>query len=153
MVKLIPVLVKRIPRRDELDRRISQAMLDFNALNEKEFDSTVDTFQTGKPDFMKETLFTPNHKEVSVGTDDKVYGYLNDGTNVRYATMGPRFRAKTAPGRIKAGAGQTDVLFVNKRRPRPGIKARRFDVQIKRKLEPKYFKLVSEAVLSFTEDF
>jgi len=45
------------------------------------------------------------------------------------------------------------VLFVNKKRPRPGIKRRSFDIFIRRKLEPKYFKFVSDAVQSFTEDF
>jgi len=153
MFKLTPVLVKRIPSRNDLDRRINDAMNDWNALNEEEFDSTASTFQSYHPNFMRETSFSPSHKEVGVGTDDKIYEYLNDGTSVRYATMGPRFRAKTAPKRIKAGPGQSDVLYVNKNRPRPGIKARNFDKQIKKKLEPEYFKLVSRAVLSFVEDF
>ena len=152
MVSFKPVLVKKIPSRNELDRLINQAMKDWNKLNEAEFQSTVIGFTRNKIDFDLLFVFTPNHKEAEVSTSNKIYGYLNDGTAVRYATMGPRFKPKTVPGRIKAGGGQTDVLYVNRNRPRPGIKARKFDESIMKKLKPKFFELVSEAVLAFTED-
>lgn len=153
MVKFKSVLVKRIPRRAEMDAAINKAMVKFSDLMGDEFESTTETFQNTNVVFVQEEKFTPDHKEVTVFTTNKIYKYLNNGTSVRYATMGPRFRNKTAPQQIKAMPGQTDVLFVNKKRPRPGIKRRSFDIFIRRKLEPKYFKFVSDAVQSFTEDF
>jgi hypothetical protein len=129
---------------------VDKAMKKFNDLNQQEFDSTIETWDN-KFTFQKKESFTQSHKEVSVYTYHKVYKYLNDGTSVRYATMGPRFRPKTAPGRIRAMPGFRGDVYINKNRPRPGIKARKFDLQIKTKLEPKFFELVSKAVLEFTE--
>lgn len=152
MVQLRPILVKKIPSRTELDREINQAMKDFNKLNKDEFDSTIATFQN-KFAFEEKESFTPDHKEVSIETDNKIYHYLERGTSVRYATMGPRFRPKTAPKRIAAVPGQSDVLFVSTKRPRPGIKPRKFSLEIKKKLKPKFFEMVSEAVLKFAEEY
>src|SRR3990172_110619 len=36
----------------------------------------------------------------SVGTDDEVFGYLDGGTGVRYATMTDDFIPKTQPGSL-----------------------------------------------------
>ena len=153
MIRFKPVLVKRIPGRNELDRRINEAMKDWNKLNKEDFESTTKGFTRNKIDFDILFVFTPNHKEAEVSTGNDIYRYLNDGTNVRYATMGPRFKHKTVPGRIRAGSGTTDVAYINKNRPRPGIKARKFDENIMKKLKPKFFELVSKAVLEFTEDY
>jgi len=88
----------------------------------------------------------------TVSTDDTVYGYINNGTSVRYATMTPNFKAKTKPGRISAGAGAGGVSYVLKSRPRPGIKARKFDEQIAKirqsDLESFFAKAVDEAILA-----
>lgn len=70
---------------------------------------------------------------VTVSTDNAVYGYINDGTAVRYATMTPDFIAKTRVQWIGSGPGAGGVAFINKNRPRPGIKAREFDTEIKKK--------------------
>ena len=70
---------------------------------------------------------------VTVSTDDKIYGYINDGTAVRYATMTHDFIAKTRVRWIGSGPGAGGVAFINRNRPRPGIKAREFDTEIKEK--------------------
>jgi len=59
-------------------------------------------------------------------TQDEVYFYLDGGTRVRYATMTPDFQAKTRPWWIGSGPGRGGVRYINRRRPRPGIKARHF---------------------------
>ena len=86
----------------------------------------------------------------TVSTEDDVYRYLNDGTSVRYATMTPNFKAKTKPGRISAGAGAGRVSYVLRSRPRPGIKARKFDEQIakarQKDLESFFAKAVTQAI-------
>lgn len=59
-----------------------------------------------------------------VYTFDAAYKNLNRGTKKRYATMSRDFRAKTRPRNFKAGRGSGRLLYVSRRRPRPGIAAR-----------------------------
>jgi len=69
----------------------------------------------------------------SVMTTDKIYTYITRGTRIRYATMTPGFVAKTSPGHIGSGPGRGGVLFISRKHPRPGIKARNFDIVIARR--------------------
>ena len=78
--------------------------------------------------------------------DEPIYFFLSGGTAVRYATMSPDWKSKTQPGRLGAGAGRGRVLFVNKRRPRPGIKPRKFPEQIVKKEERPFERAVKEAI-------
>lgn len=66
----------------------------------------------------------------------KKWWYLNEGTDVRYATMSSEFRSKTKPGRRKSGkgSGPPDPLFVNKAVPRPGIEKRNWQNDINKEL-------------------
>lgn len=63
---------------------------------------------------------------VLVGTDDKIFGFLDKGTSVRRAVMAPGFKAKTSPGSLKSGGGKGGVIFISKKISLPGIKARNF---------------------------
>jgi hypothetical protein len=100
----------------------------------KEYEKTTRTWHH-KPVF--EVLPEVSNTEVSVlvGTDDKIYLFLDEGTKVRYATLSRDWQSKTTPGIIGSGPGRGRVLFVSKKRPRPGIKARRFTptIQSRRK--------------------
>lgn len=73
---------------------------------------------------------------IIVTTEDKRYKFVDEGTKVRYATMSPNFVAKTKPKSLTAGRGRGGVLFVNKNRPRPGIKARGFTKLVTAKWKP-----------------
>ena len=77
---------------------------------------------------------------------EPIYFFLSGGTAVRYATMSPDWRSKTQPGRLGAGPGRGRVLYVNRRRPRPGIKARKFDEQIVKKEKKPFERAVEEAI-------
>jgi hypothetical protein len=90
-----------------------------------DFGKTVSTWKD-KPTF--ETHKIRGGRVVSA--HNRIYFFISEGTRVRYATMTPNFKAKTAPGRLQAGAGAGGVLFISKKRPRPGIKARKFDKQL-----------------------
>ena len=81
-----------------------------------------------------------------VYTEDEVYGYLNNGTSVRYATMTKNFVAKTKPGRISAKAGAGRVSYVDKHRPRKGIKARKWDQLIAKGTERNLEKAFKRAI-------
>ena len=125
-MKIIPI----IPRGKVFDAKKIQAQIDKgldDAAKEltKDFEKTVSTWKD-KPRFVTEKK--ENVRIVSA--KHKVYFFVSEGTRIRYATMTPNFKAKTAPGRFQAGAGAGGVAYISKKRPRPGIKARKFDEQV-----------------------
>ena len=131
-------------------------MAKFNTKVRRSFVSSVSTWDH-KPVFEKEVETVGGWQSLikvigTVSTTDDVYGYINNGTSVRYATMTPNFKAKTKPGRIGAGAGAGGVSYVLRSRPRPGIKPRKFDEMIaklrQKDLESAFSSAVSAAVIA-----
>lgn len=98
------------------------------------FRSTVRTWRN-KPQFDLETNASANAIEVLVGTDDKIYGYIDRGTSVRYAIMSRDFAAKTTPGSLQSRPGRGGAVFISRQHPRPGIKARDFSGNIAKTLD------------------
>lgn len=104
----------------------------------------------------KVTTQTWNHKVIwqtmkekgirQVYTDDRIYFFLNFGTRVRYATMSSNFRPKSRVGAIRSNKGSGGLLYISKRRPRPGIAARKWDEAIQKKWEKEYPDLVQRAI-------
>lgn len=72
--------------------------------------------------------------------------WLDQGTKVRYATMTPDFRAKTTPGAFWSGPGAGGLLYINKRRPRPGIAARNWSEKLVEEFGPAFDKWMDAAV-------
>lgn len=69
-------------------------------------------------------------------TEEKIVKFLDEGTSVRYAVLSPDWRSKTTPRFIGSGAGSGRVMFVSKKRPQPGIKARHWTDEIKKATLP-----------------
>lgn len=69
-------------------------------------------------------------------TSNKIVKFLDEGTKVRYATMSADWVSKTTPRFIGSGFGRGRVLFINKKRPRPGIKPRHWTDEIKKATLP-----------------
>jgi hypothetical protein len=65
--------------------------------------------------------------KIEVATSEKPYLFVNFGTKVRYAQLSPDWQSKTKPGQLPSSAGKGRVLYIDKSKPKPGIKARRFD--------------------------
>ena len=92
-----------------------------------------------KPQFDVELDTSGDDWYASVSTDDPIYFYLDNGTAIRYATMHPKFKAKTVPGRIRStnGSDYQDPVYVRLDKPRPGIEARHFtDNILERRKKP-----------------
>jgi len=127
---------------DKVDARVS----DF-ASGEltDDFNETQKTF---KDKFAVQTQDKSSRSQVNheAFIAEPIYFFLSGGTAVRYATMSPDWRSKTQPGRLGAGPGRGRVLYVNKRKPRPGIKARKFDEQIVQKEKKPFERAVEEAI-------
>lgn len=100
------------------------------------FKSTTRTFEETDVKFNKKVKDDPNKIVGTVDTDNEIYGYLNNGTKVRYATMSKDFESKTEPRFIGSKRGRGEVLYVDTRRPRPGIEGRHFDEEIAKKIKP-----------------
>lgn len=81
-----------------------------------------------------------------IGTDDPRWWWLNDGTRVRYATMSKDWQSKTEPNVVQSFPGKGKKLFVNKKRPRPGIKARRWTKWIAKSMRAKMIPIVKNAM-------
>lgn len=110
--------------RDEIEKAVKAVALEI----QKDFERTVATWKD-KPDFEIETKTgaAASGIKITVTPDpEKPYLFVDKGTKVRYATMSKDFEAKTDPNVIQAFPGKGKMLFVNKKRPRPGIKARNF---------------------------
>ena len=111
-----------------------------------------------KPKFEVLTAVDPN-VEVLVGTDDAIYGYVNDGTKPH--TIRPKrakalrfqwggkgsYMAKTRPRVIGSQPGgprgpQVALPFVH----HPGTEARNFDATIEKKWTPRFKRLCEAAM-------
>lgn len=106
-------------------------------LIQRDFDATVRTWKH-KPKF----VVNLTERSVSVGTDDKVYSYVDEGTpphiirpkrarSLRFYAGG--FRAKTTPNNLYAQKGQTanQNLTYSQGVRHPGTEARHFTTLIK----------------------
>jgi hypothetical protein len=115
-----------------MERAIENTLNQSALAAKADFGVTVQTWND-KPQFKIER----KAGERTVYTDNLIYFFINNGTRVRYATMTKDFQAKTRAGFIGSGGGRGGVAFISKRRPKPGIKARKFDMVIKKKWDDK----------------
>lgn len=110
-----------------------------------------------KPDFeIRRAEISGNRIEGSTAiyegpSRDNPYPFIEKGTRVRYATMTPDFKAKTVPRVVSSGPGRGGLLYVSKKRPRPGIKAREFTEEIKDREQPKFEELVERTFNEFSK--
>lgn len=63
---------------------------------------------------------------ITISTQNDIFRFLNDGTEVRYATMTKDFLPKTQPWKTYSKPGRGGMAYINKRMPRHGIQARHF---------------------------
>lgn len=121
----------------------------------KDFERITRTWDH-KPDFEVITETRRGRVESLVGTDDKIFGYLEHGTRKNYPIRPKRakalrfmsgFRPKTTIGGLQSGAGGSfgDVIF---RRGviHPGIKARKWMPKIQQRAEKRARKVINKHI-------
>lgn len=147
MAKTFKVIVPKKFNKEEILESFRNAVEDTIEEADKEFYRTYATFRH-EPTF--EQHFDENSRQISGetvtegdGDSDNPYPFVERGTSVRYATMTQDFVAKTKPGVISAGSGRGGVLYVDKRRPRPGIKARKKEKPIAKIMKSRFPKIVN----------
>lgn len=130
MTKAVVILPKRNPFDAKKMRGAIVSTLNGTAKAIKvDFDVTTQTWNH-RPDF---TISSPSEFTREISTDSDIYRFVSKGTKVRYAVMTTPFVAKTVPMSIRSRRGRGGVLFVSKKRPMPGIKARQFEIVIAKK--------------------
>jgi hypothetical protein len=153
-------VVKRIKpsrlKEDFLRLKILSIMHKMEREMKKDFQATTETWEY-QPEWLSMVGTSPNGPEVMVWTDDKIYGYVNNGTESHvivgnpllafswdgYGSYGP----KTTPGiigSVDAVLPTTPVVFSAVLHP--GIEARNFDKAISEKWTPKFKDMCEQAM-------
>lgn len=131
MIKLKAIRSSRDPFDPAAYRRAIRAALDATAKQVKaDYDKTVATWRN-KPSF---SIEAPADNERVIGTDDEIYGYVDDGTRPHVIVAHGKTLAfpgqsspKTAPRVIGSGGGSRGGATVfTKRVQHPGTDARDF---------------------------
>lgn len=131
---------------EEADKVANDILLDFEL--------TAGTWEH-QVKFEKLVQVGPSSVEIFVGTDDKIYGYVNDGTSphvivpkrARALRFPSTFSPKSIPGVLvsgKGGSGGPDVFA--QAVMHPGTKARKFDKGIKRVWDRKMKRRLESAI-------
>ena len=122
----------------------------------KDFNQTTKSWKK-KPKFeMAVSLKLPPGPQVSVTTDNEIFGYVDQGTKPHpikpkkpggVLVFQPLYTAKTAPGIIGSGQGGSsgDSVFA-KGVMHPGTEARRFSKTIAKAHSKKFARLMQEAI-------
>lgn len=116
----------------QFSRDLQRAVKSRAQAMKRDYERVVATWDD-KPVFEQITQTTRPDISVLVGTDDRIFGYLDRGTRVRRALMSPDFSPKTRPGELRSYPGQGEVVFVSKKLNLPGIKARGWSKMIGKK--------------------
>lgn len=120
-------------------------------INDNEYKKTYRTF-SHKPTFTQKYKTTATEisgitETSGDGSTENPYPFVERGTSVRYATMTSDFSPKTRTRIIGSSRGRGGKLFVSKKHPRPGIKAREFSQEIAKRQQPKFAKRVKVAMI------
>lgn len=139
MQVIIPQRFLRDPARFQhaIDTALDGAALSVKA----DFNVTVRTWDD-KPQF--EIRKSPGER--FIGTGHRIYKFISGGTSVRYAIMSKNFRPKSRVGFIGSNQGSGGMVFISKKHPRPGIKARKFEVVIKQKWDKELPKIMQRSI-------
>lgn len=101
---------------------------------QSDFEATSDSWQDHNPVFSIKTRFAGGNIRILITTGDEVWGYLNRGTNIRWAVMSPDFLPKTRKHSLQSFPGRGGAVLRGQRAmtaagvpPRPGIEAREWN--------------------------
>lgn len=129
----------------QFSRDLQRAVKSRAQAMKRDYEKTVATWDD-PPVFEQVTQTTSPDISALVGTDDRIYGYLDRGTRVRHALMSPDFQPKTRPGELRSYPGQGHVVFISKKLNLPGIKARGWSKMIGQKHKKPFQRDVQAAL-------
>lgn len=140
-LSLKAITPKNIPSSKEYLRALEKAVHKTANLVRRDYESTTRTWDH-KPKFTVEVTQTGANYEVTAGTDDKIYGFVDAGTRPhripkvgsKYMRFRSGYRAKTRVGVIGSSPGgafgaSVSAMVVN----HPGFPGRKFTLRIKQR--------------------
>jgi hypothetical protein len=120
----------------QLARDIQRTNQKFAKRAKRRFQKTVRTWE--HPVEFHQKTKSGAEPSVAVFTEDEIYGYVSDGTAIRYAVMTEDFSPKTRPGTLESRPGKGGFAYLDTKNPRPGIEARNFPELIESELKDDY---------------
>jgi hypothetical protein len=114
----------------------------------RSFEKTTKTFEETEVTFHQKT--STADQTVTVYTENEIYGYLDEGTPIRYAVMSEDFSPKTRPGELDSRPGSGRMVRIDLSNPREGIEAREFSKQVEEKHSPEYIAEIDDIIESAT---
>lgn len=124
-------------RADRITAAVLQALVEEVQDIGADFDEATKTWKHD-PAFKREIVTTAGNLRGMVFSYDDILRYVSRGTRIRYATMSRDWRSKTRPRSLKTGAGRGRMLFVSRKRPRPGIEARDWEPLISARVQKRF---------------
>ena len=123
-------------------------LLKYKKLILADYERTVQTWNT-EVTFKGSVAYRGANPTLTIGTNNKLYEIINNGTNIRYDVMDhdPLFLPKTKVGVLRSVPGRGGVAWVDMDNPRDGIAARRFAETITFKYEKNIQKELLNATL------
>jgi len=143
-IRIEPILPKKLFNVPAGQAAKEQALSELAEEAKAMFEKTVETWDE-QPDF----TINENQNNVSIGTRSKIYGYIDRGTAVRYATMTPDFAPKSRVRVIASARGKGGLAFVSRNHPKPGIQAREFSVIIQERMQKKFASRFKSVIKSY----
>jgi hypothetical protein len=153
VIKLKPILIPRSLAMDaaKMRRAIRNGMEAAAKAAKADFGVTTQTWEH-QPEF---TIERPSDFERIIGTDDEIYGYVDQGTKPHVITAKPGKalvflaggRPKTVPKAIRSNKGATgNTIVYTKQVQHPGTEAREFTETIGEKWDERLAETVQRAI-------
>lgn len=114
----------------------------------RDLEATTATWQKHSPRFFLQVNYGGGQGRILVYTNDVIWGYLDRGTAVRYATMSKNFIPKTTPFFLGSRPGRGYKKYVSKWIPRPGIQPRHWTIAILIKHKDSFNQAVIDATIN-----
>ena len=110
-----------------------------------DYKKTVATWKV-KPVFELTSRRSLEAAAVQVMTTNRIYGFLDQGTSVRYATMSSNWESKSRVRVIGSYPGAGRRIGISRWHPQRGIAAREWSIVIENKYRTQFAEAVDEAM-------
>lgn len=142
---------RQLPGKRETNAAIRRAMERAGGAGEVMVGRTIATWQTRttvKAEIKGRGGDYTLRLNISPDQQAKIWGWLDQGTDVRYAIMSPDWVSKTVPGNLDSRSGSGHVIIVDTSNPQPGIQARGWSEDIAKKLAKLLVRYTQEELRS-----
>lgn len=136
--------------------KLAKALREEAAEDKKLLQKTTKTWTGTKPRFALPSTVDVSGTSLSIytypeGPGADKWGWLEQGTKIRWAVMSKNFRPKTRRAWLNSSGGRGGVVIAGRRammrrniKARPGIKARQWIAQVNKERAPKFKALMEK---------